>query len=174
MHKESLIVCKRKMKEDGLDAAAIVLEYDPTKKERVTHKIVSIWRALWAFMEMTKANEAPWLFTNWINWKDFRHCQEKLESTVSLLEKIYKAQGPQEIHWYIKCVAVSPECIGQGLGRELMVLINNLADERGVTSYLECGSTKVGFYEKMGYTVSGTYMRKTLWTKRWSLFKLTE
>ena len=37
------------------------------------------------------------------------------------------------------------------MGRDLMGKVNELADEVGMSCYLECGPTKRGFYEKMGY-----------------------
>ena len=42
------------------------------------------------------------------------------------------------------------------MGRDLMEKVNELADEVGMKCYLECGTTKRGFYEKMGYRLVDT------------------
>ena len=37
------------------------------------------------------------------------------------------------------------------MGKDLMGKVSELADEAGMKCYLECGTPKRGFYEKMGY-----------------------
>jgi ribosomal protein S18 acetylase RimI-like enzyme len=156
LHKDSLIVCQRMNREDRLASAAIILEYDPTKKECIIDRIVGGWRFLRAFMKIIKSTPVPALYSDKSHRKDSEHLQKSIDYILSTFKKYHKSHGPQERHWYVMMVGVIPDYNGQGLGRALLEKINSLADERGVSMFLECGPAKVGFYEKMGFCASGS------------------
>jgi ribosomal protein S18 acetylase RimI-like enzyme len=156
LQEDSLIIGKRMNGEDRLASAGIILEYDPTKKESIIDGIVGGWRFLQAFMKITKSTPVPALYGDKSHRKDSEHIRKTNDYILSTFKKYHKSHGPQERHWYVMMVGVIPEYSGQGLGRELMEKINNLADERGVTIFLECGPTMVRFYEKLGFCASGS------------------
>jgi GNAT superfamily N-acetyltransferase len=151
----AMVVSKRT--EDGeAVSAAIVLEYDPEKAGGVGEKIVETWRTLMAFCKLMKTDSLPELFGNKERKQEKNDLEKKLKTAFFSFKKWHKEDGPQEVHWYVEMVGVTPEANGKGYGRELMEKVNDLADEVGVLCYLECGLSKRGFYEKMGYRVLST------------------
>jgi GNAT superfamily N-acetyltransferase len=60
--------------------------------------------------------------------------------------------GPKTLHWYISAVGVDPDSQGKGLGKTLLGKMGDLADQVGMSVYLECaGAKNKGFYQKMGF-----------------------
>ncbi|MGI9192266.1 MAG: GNAT family N-acetyltransferase [Chitinophagaceae bacterium] len=75
--------------------------------------------------------------------------------------------------WKLRQMAVLPECQGKGLGRQLMLAMEEMALHEGVhTITLHARATAIPFYEKLGYVCDGdvflevgiphNFMRKTL------------
>lgn len=152
MKKNALVVSERLDSE--IVSAAVILEYDRSKTEKLANKFVEAWRVFKVFCKlMQQDRRLPKLFVNRKFKKDSRHSLEKGKVVAASFEKWHKEEGPEELHWYIQMVGVAPEQNGKGLGRELMEKVNELADQVGVSCYLECGASKTGFYEKMGYRV---------------------
>lgn len=166
--KESLIVARKgsdetKDKEGSVAvaAAAVIVEYNPKKKEGFWSKMCYGWRTMWAFMTMAKVGKMPQLYTESQYKADMKYYHEKLDdSFLKTIDQWHRDDGPEEVHWYIRTVGVEPSHHGQGLGRELMEEVNSLADEQQVIQYLECGTNNVGFYERMGYKVRAQKMLK--------------
>jgi N-acetylglutamate synthase-like GNAT family acetyltransferase len=56
----------------------------------------------------------------------------------------------------LRQMAVSPSVQGKGIGRDLIHFAENVARDQGFTRMImHARSTAIGFYEKMGYTVTG-------------------
>ena len=133
--------------------AAIVKEFDPKLVNSWWRKICSGFRFVQAFFEMMKTSTVPEFFKEKKYKQDRTYFEKKADSMFGLLKEDHKHHGPQQVHWYVFMVGVNPDYNGQGYGRLLMEELNRLADEQNVVQYLECGSSKEGFYEKMGYKV---------------------
>jgi ribosomal protein S18 acetylase RimI-like enzyme len=151
---DTMVVSKRS--EDGeAVSATVVLEYDPKKGGGLGEKVVETWRNFMAVRKLMKTDRLPELIAN-KRKQERNHFEKKFEHFLFSLKKWHKEDGPQEVHWYVQMVGVAPEANGKGYGRELMEKVNDLADEVDVMCYLECGASKRGFYEKMGYRVLST------------------
>ena len=60
----------------------------------------------------------------------------------------------KENHIYIILLGVNPDWQGQGYGRTLMLPVLKLAEEKGLSCYLEThGEKNVAFYNKLGFKV---------------------
>lgn len=56
----------------------------------------------------------------------------------------------------LRQMAVTPEWQGKGLGKELVIRLERVAQAAGVNEiFLHAREHAVGFYEKLGYTVQG-------------------
>lgn len=137
-----------------LASAAVIKEYDPFKKTNgFFSKVATFWRTKMAILTMSRQSPIPALFADKNKREAAKNLEKKMMAAISVLDKAHKEEGPQHPHWYVHLVAVNPAFNGRGYGRELMEKVNELADNAGVTSYLECGMSNVKFYEKMGYTM---------------------
>ncbi|MFT4033877.1 MAG: GNAT family N-acetyltransferase [Siphonobacter sp.] len=57
----------------------------------------------------------------------------------------------------VRCVAVSPLAQGKGLGKALMLHLENLAKQKGIQEIiLEAREKAVPFYKALGYTITQT------------------
>ena len=154
--KAGLFVGKR-CSDGELASSAVVVEYDRKKEKQLSTKVVESWRFMKALLKlMRKDKKLPKLFGG-SGGKDFKkevsHFEKKMKLTEKSLKKWHSKEGPEEVHWYVQTVGVAPEHNGKGYGRELMEQVGSLADQVGVSCYLECGASKRGFYEKMGFQV---------------------
>ena len=83
---------------------------------------------------------------------------ERGEHYVEQANKVHLEYGPQELHWHVMQVAVHPSGQGKGLGKNMLGMINDLADEHNKACYLETkGERNIHVYESMGYRVVGEY-----------------
>mmetsp|Transcript_48531 Transcript_48531/g.117402 ORF Transcript_48531/g.117402 Transcript_48531/m.117402 type:complete len:304 (+) Transcript_48531:209-1120(+) len=133
--------------------AAIVQEFDPKLSDSWWRKLCSGFRFVQAFFKMMETSKVPAFFKEKQYKQDRKYFEKKAGGVFGSLKEDHKHRGPQQVHWYVFMVGVSPDYNGQGYGRLLMEELNRLADEQNVVQYLECGSSKEGFYEKMGYKV---------------------
>jgi GNAT superfamily N-acetyltransferase len=151
MKKNALVVSKRL--EGEVVSAAVVLEYKRRKTGGIgCNGVVEAWHFFKAFCKLMQRDRLPTLFADKDHKKESSHFQKKMKAMGTSLTTWHE-EGPEEVHWYVQLVGVAPEHNGTGLGRELMEKVNDLADQVGVSCYLECGASKKGFYEKMGYRV---------------------
>lgn len=98
------------------------------------------------------------LFDNWYHQDrggEFllkRDDREKLLGVVRLMPVV----DNNPLSRQVRQVAVSPEARGLGVGRELMLSIEDLARDQGAKElWLESRGVAYGFYSKLGYTKSG-------------------
>ena len=83
---------------------------------------------------------------------------ERGEHYLEKANKVHLEHGPQEPHWHVMQVAVHPSGQGKGLGKNMLGMINDLADEHSKACYLETkGERNIHVYESMGYRVVGEY-----------------
>lgn len=69
----------------------------------------------------------------------------------------HKSIMSNELHWYINMVGSDPECSGKGHGSQLMQQVMTLADEAGMSCFLEANDEKNRrFYEKFGFKCERT------------------
>lgn len=71
---------------------------------------------------------------------------------------------PEQPHWYLYTLAVSPLAQGQGIGSKLLAHGLSRADKSGQESYLEAttpGSRRL--YERFGFTVKGEIPTRDPW-----------
>jgi ribosomal protein S18 acetylase RimI-like enzyme len=68
------------------------------------------------------------------------------------LEKVH----PQEPHFYLFALGVSPAAQGQGLGSQLMQPVLDLCDREGVPAHLESSKhSNIAYYERHGFRKTG-------------------
>ena len=158
--KHETLVVARQSEDHGDNAddskyacAAIVQEFDPKQADSWWRKICTGCRFVQAFFKMIETSKVPAFFKEKKYKQDRKYFEKKADGVFGHLKEDHKQHGPQQVHWYVMMVGVSPDYNGQGYGRLLMEELNSLADEQNIVQYLECGSSKEGFYEKMGYKV---------------------
>lgn len=78
---------------------------------------------------------------------------------------------PQEPHYYLSTLGVSPEAQGQGLGSRLMAPMLERCDHEGVPAYLESSKQRnVAFYGRHGFRVTRE-MRFPRGPKLWLMWR---
>lgn len=69
-----------------------------------------------------------------------------------------ESKRPRQPHYYLQVIGVDKDAQGQGHGRALMQPVLRLCDLQQLPAYLETGNpANLGFYEKMGFKVEGSY-----------------
>ena len=72
------------------------------------------------------------------------------------LTSVWAKHDPQEPHWHIGPIGVTPAFQGQGVGRALLGSLLEMADEDGPPCYLETDVDRnVRLYETFGFRVIG-------------------
>jgi len=67
-----------------------------------------------------------------------------------------EARHPEEPHYYLNILGVSPEAQGEGLGSELLRPMLERCDREGVPAYLESSKERnLAFYGRHGFRVTG-------------------
>ncbi|CAB9529169.1 unknown protein [Seminavis robusta] len=82
--------------------------------------------------------------------------EQKLGNFQEKCDQWHFEHGPERKHWFIHMVGVVPDHQGQGMGKELMAKLNDMADKMNQAMYLEAGERNRRFYEKMRFVVQHT------------------
>jgi GNAT superfamily N-acetyltransferase len=80
---------------------------------------------------------------------------ERRETCFAVLEAMSRAH-PEESHWYLPFIGVTPERQGHGLGTALLEASIHRCDQAGLPAYLESTNPRnVPLYRRFGFEVSG-------------------
>ena len=77
----------------------------------------------------------------------------RLMTLAKYMMKIHKRIIPRQ-HYYLSIIGVNPKYQGQGIGKKLLLSINNAMDQKQMPIYLETQNKKnVSIYNKYGFQV---------------------
>jgi len=160
LHKRGIALGLREGGEEGpLRAVVVFREFDPVKEGRQPRwmrKVASTYIAIEAYMAIRgDPTGIPAIMSDTKKRKTFQKCGKEWQEHDEHLWQMHLDNGPREPHWYVGIVASDPATQGRGHCREVMDLLVQAADERGVPCYLECTERERPYYEKFGFkTVS--------------------
>jgi ribosomal protein S18 acetylase RimI-like enzyme len=86
-------------------------------------------------------------------WRTFGHGM----GAAGRLYRTVLEEHPREPHWYLSTIGTRPAARGLGVGTALLEPRLARCDEVGLAAYLESSKeANIGFYESVGFTVTGT------------------
>ena len=118
------------------------------------HDAVALWRApldrlTEEHVEFKHAHSAP-------HWRELG---ERIGDRMTLVREFgaaARAARPEEPHWYLQIVGVSPDRRGEGLGARVMAPMLERCDRLGLPTYLESSNPRNrSFYRRLGYVDQG-------------------
>jgi ribosomal protein S18 acetylase RimI-like enzyme len=77
-----------------------------------------------------------------------------VDSETDKIVGVARMQMNSSIQGQVRCVAVSPEMQGKGVGKLLMTYLENIAQQKGFTEIvLDARENAVKFYQSIGYEI---------------------
>ncbi|CAB9498365.1 N-acetyltransferase [Seminavis robusta] len=160
IQKPSFQICSENGNGD-IKSLASVVEYDNDRNnsKKPFKKIREGWANLVTTMRLLLVHKekVPDLFKSPDRKADLKRMEQKLgKNFQEKCDQWHFEHGPKGKHWFVHMVGVVPDHQGQGMGKELMAKLNDMADKMNQAMYLEAGERNRRFYEKMGFVVQHT------------------
>lgn len=96
------------------------------------------------------------------------------QAIISYMTPIAAAAMPTD-SWYLSILGVSPQKQGQGFGKQLVGKTLEEADRVQASCYLETYiHSNLGFYQKLGYKVAGTYNEPVTKSRYWLMLRVPQ